>query len=76
MAETPETPERRRRGSFGPTVLAGLLGAGLAAVAAGRDWATASVTSGVRATASTPRATAASPSASSRARERPFTTIT
>jgi uncharacterized membrane protein (TIGR02234 family) len=33
-------PEPRR--SFGPTVLAGLAGAVLAAVAAGRDWATAS----------------------------------
>ena len=59
MAETPERPERRRRGSFGPTVLAGLAGSGLAAVAAGRVWATASVTSGVRATAAVKGSTSA-----------------
>lgn len=34
--------ERARSRSFGPTVLAGLAGAVLAAVAAGQDWATAS----------------------------------
>lgn len=32
----------RRRGSFGPTVLLGLAGSGLAALAGSRDWATAS----------------------------------
>jgi len=39
-------PVRRRSRSFGPTVLVGLAGAGLAAVAAARDWATASGDSG------------------------------
>jgi uncharacterized membrane protein (TIGR02234 family) len=34
--------ERRRSGSFAPTVLAGLAGATLAAVASARDWADAS----------------------------------
>jgi uncharacterized membrane protein (TIGR02234 family) len=60
MADAPERPERRRRGSFGPTVLGGVAGAGLAAVAAGRDWATASVTSpGVRADAAVTGSTSA-----------------
>jgi uncharacterized membrane protein (TIGR02234 family) len=45
MAEEPASQAPRRRRSFGPTVLGGLLGAALAAVAAGRDWATASVAS-------------------------------
>ena len=40
-------------------MLAGLVGAGLAAVAAGRDWATASVTSGVRASAAVKGSTSA-----------------
>jgi uncharacterized membrane protein (TIGR02234 family) len=34
-------PERRRSRSFAPTVLAGLAGAVLMAIAAGRDWASA-----------------------------------
>lgn len=35
---TPGAPERSRRGSFGPTVLAGLAGAGLAVVGASQVW--------------------------------------
>jgi len=35
-----QAPTRRRDRSYGPTVLAGLLGAGLTAVAGSRDWAT------------------------------------
>ena len=56
-----ETPARRNTPwqTFGPTVLAGLVGAGLAAVAAGRDWATTLVTSGVRATAAVKGSTSA-----------------
>jgi uncharacterized membrane protein (TIGR02234 family) len=56
--------ERRAR-SFGPAVLAGLAGAVLAAVAAGRDWATASgaaagvdVTAAVKGSATAPLAIA------------------
>ena len=37
-----EAAPRSRRGSFGPTVLAGLAGGALTAVSAARDWATAS----------------------------------
>lgn len=55
----PESPRRSR--SFGPAVLAGLAGAGLAAVAAARDWATAAgsaagvdVTASVKGSATAP----------------------
>jgi uncharacterized membrane protein (TIGR02234 family) len=42
-ARAPEgAAPRRRRGSFGPTVLVGLAGGALTAVSAAQDWATAS----------------------------------
>jgi uncharacterized membrane protein (TIGR02234 family) len=40
MAEATTQPSGKRSRSYGPTVLVGLGGAGLAAVAAARDWAT------------------------------------